>query len=45
MLGIYYLKNIMLYLTPQEDLMNELAIAVETDYVLPMRESDEYKGF
>ena len=25
--------------------MQELEIAVETDYVLPMRDSDEFKGF
>ena len=25
--------------------MLELEVAVETDYVLPMRDSDEYKGF
>ena len=25
--------------------MEELEIAVETDYVLPMRDSDEFKGF
>ena len=45
MQGIYYLKNIMLYLSPQDEYMQELEIAVETDYVLPMRDSDEFKGF
>ena len=25
--------------------MQELEIAVETDYVLPMRDTDEFKGF
>ena len=44
-LAVDFLKNLMLFLSPGDSYMQELEIAVETDYVLPMRESDEFKPF
>uniref|UniRef100_A0A7S3CJG4 Protein RER1 n=1 Tax=Strombidium rassoulzadegani TaxID=1082188 RepID=A0A7S3CJG4_9SPIT len=44
-LGVMYLKNLILFLQPQDELMSELEIAVEGDFVLPMKESDEFKPF
>ena len=44
LLGLFYLNSIMLYLAPAddpEDGMGEEA----TDFSLPVREQDEYKGF
>ena len=48
LLGLYYLNNIMLYLSPAEDPENMEFRANEDDgldFVLPQREQDEYKGF
>ena len=42
LLGLFYLNQIMLYLTPLED-PEELEFPEE--YVLPVRETDEFKGF
>ena len=44
-LTVLYLKNLMLYLQPNDEYMAELEISVESDFVLPMRETDEYKPF
>ena len=45
LLGLFYLNNIMLYLAPAED-PDELEMgAMKGEFVLPTRESDEYKGF
>ena len=44
-LAVDFLKNMMLFLSPGDSYMQELEIAVETDYVLPMCESDEFKPF
>ena len=43
LLGLFYLNNIMLYLAPAED-PEELEFK-GGEFVLPTRESDEYKGF
>ena len=45
LLGLYYLNQIMLYLSPAvdpEELENE---NTEDPYILPMRDTDEFKGF
>ena len=44
LLGLFYLNSIMLYLAPADD--PEDAIGEDkTDFSLPVREQDEYKGF
>ena len=43
LLGLFYLNNVMLFLAPAED-PEELEFK-GGDFVLPTRESDEYKGF
>lgn len=40
-LGLFYLNNIMLYLSPVED----DGTLYGSEYELPTRENDEYKGF
>ena len=42
LLGLYSLNQVMLYLTPLED-PEEMEFPEE--YVLPVRENDEFKGF
>ena len=47
LLGLFYINLIMLYLSPAED-PEELEIKlqyVDREYVLPTKESDEFKGF
>ena len=46
LLGLFFLNNIMLYLAPAED-PDELEMGGQKDgeFVLPTRETDEYKGF
>lgn len=45
LLGLFYLNNVMLYLAPAED-PDELEFNTQQqDFILPTRESDEYKGF
>ena len=46
LLGLFYLNNIMLYLAPAED-PDELDMSGMKDgeFTLPVRETDEYKGF
>jgi predicted benzoate:H+ symporter BenE len=43
LLGLYYINLLMLYLAPAED-PEEVALKSH-DYVLPTKETDEYKGF
>ena len=43
LLGLFYLNNVMLYLTPIDD-PDEMGSEAES-FVLPTRENDEYKGF
>ena len=43
LLGLFYLNSLMLYLAPIED-PEEMNLQA-SDFVLPTRESDEYKGF
>jgi len=45
LLGLFYLNNIMLYLSPAEDPEEQEFSQKSGDFVLPTRESDEYKGF
>ena len=45
LLGLFYLNNVMLYLAPAED-PEELEFSQKNgEFILPTRESDEYKGF
>ncbi len=45
LLGLYYLNQIMLYLSPAVD-PEELEFENNEDpYILPMRDTDEFKGF
>ena len=49
-MGLNYLANVALYLTPSDSYQSELnkqldEMDFETEYVLPMNETDEFKGF
>ena len=45
LLGLYYLNHFFLFLAPAED-PEELEFSViDSEFVLPTREADEYKGF
>ena len=45
LLGLYYLNHIFLYLAPAED-PDELEFSsIDSEFILPTREADEYKGF
>ena len=44
LLGLFYLNKVFLFLTPAED-PEEIEMFTEEEYVLPVREEDEYKGF
>ena len=44
LLGLFYLNSIMLYLAPADD-PEDVIGEDTTDFSLPVREQDEYKGF
>lgn len=44
LLGLFYLNHLMLYLSPAED-PEDLEFSMDSGFVLPEREQDEYKGF
>ena len=45
LLGLFYLNHIFLYLAPAEDPEEQEFSMIDSDFVLPTREADEYKGF
>ena len=46
LLGLFYLNNIMLYLAPAEDPEDlDMTGLKDNEFALPVRETDEYKGF
>eukprot|EP00347_Sterkiella_histriomuscorum_P010470 403376158 len=44
LLGLFYLNQMLLYLSPAED-PEDMEFDDESDFILPMRENDEFKGF
>ena len=45
LLGLFYLNNIMLFLAPAEDPEDMEFNTNDSEFCLPVRENDEYKGF
>ena len=46
LLGLFYLNNIMLFLAPAEDPEDqEFNNGGDSEFCIPQRETDEYKGF
>ena len=45
LLGLFYLNNVMLFLAPAEDPEDMEFNTTDSEFCLPVRENDEYKGF
>ncbi len=45
MLGLFYLNNLLLFLTPLDDPEEDNILDDEEEYVIKDTDKDEYKGF